>query len=90
MLDAGDATPEDDPIEIPFGAMGAGPIGGTSESAGESSSAGSSDGTIGGPVAGGTGADNVGNPTDEGAAGGPAPMGTQGLAGTPDEGSASL
>ena len=27
MLDAGDATPEDDPIEIPFGSMGAGPIG---------------------------------------------------------------
>ncbi len=25
MLDAGDATPEDDPIEIPFGTMGHGP-----------------------------------------------------------------
>jgi len=27
MLDAGDATPEDDPIEIPFGSMGPGPMG---------------------------------------------------------------
>jgi len=81
MLDAGDATPEDDPIEIPFGAMGAGPIGGTTEGTNE----GTGEGTIGGPVAG-----NAGSPTDDGAVDGPAPMGTQGLAGTPDEGSASL
>ncbi len=57
MLDAGDATPEDGPIEIPFGAMGVSPIGSN---------------------------------TEEGAEGGQSRMGTQGLAGTPDEGSASL
>lgn len=58
MLDAGDATPDDGPIEIPFGAMGAGPIGGDTEE----------------------GAEGVQPPR----------MGTPGLAGTPDEGSASL
>ncbi len=57
MLDAGDARPDDGPIEIPFGAMGVGPIGGN---------------------------------TEDGAEGGQAHVGTQGLAGTPDEGSPSL
>ena len=67
MLDAGDATPEDDPIDMPFGAMGPGPMGGPS---GESE-----DGNDGTPA---------GAPQIE------AQPGTQGLAGTPDEGSTSL
>ena len=75
MLDAGDATPEDDPIEIPFGAMGAGPIGGPTEGSVESSTIGNS---------------TIGNSTEESAIGGQPQMGTQGLTGTPDEGSPSL
>ncbi len=50
MLDAGDATPEDDPIEIPFGSMGPGPIGdGQSEGGAEVTEAGA--GTIAGDTA---------------------------------------
>jgi len=79
MLDAGDATPEDDPIEIPFGAMGAGPMGGDSEApqAAEGASA-AAEGAAG----------------SESQSLAPSSDGTQGIAGTTnenrDEGSTSL
>ena len=105
MLDAGDATPEDDPIEIPFGTMGHGP---SSDEAG-TGAAGTGTGT--GTVAGATGsaggmmgsnpAPQAETPTTPSfSAPGSAPeagsesqqMGDQnpGIAGTTDEGSTSL
>ena len=74
MLDAGDATPEDDPIEIPFGAMGAGPAGAASEEHETSDHADTNPAPAAGPL---------------GAHPAPA-TDPEGTAGTPDEGSTSL
>ena len=93
MLDAGDATPEDDPIEIPFGAMGAGPMGGDTESAtteevpvapaAAAPEAAAGQGTVVDGAAGAEDTDNQPPLT-------PPSMGDQGIAGTTDEGSSSL
>jgi len=78
MLDAGDATPEDDEIEIPFGAMGAGPMGGDAsnpDAGGQTTQADSGE-TMGQP---GAASSNEIPPTGT-------PGDTQGIAGTVDEG----
>ena len=103
MLDAGDATPEDDPIEIPFGTMGHGP---SSDEAG-TGAAGTGTGTVAGAT-GSAGGMMGSNPAPQAetpttpsfSAPGSAPeagsesqqMGDQnpGIAGTTDEGSTSL
>lgn len=97
MLDAGDATPEDDPIEIPFGTMGAGPIDGDADASEASREApraaeGADMGQAPAAPESTSGLDNqathpeasqqTGSPTMDNS--------SQGIAGTTDEGSASL
>lgn len=66
MLDAGDATPEDDPIEIPFGAMGAGPAGAPTDGSVEGNTIGGNteEGAAGGPPQ--MGAQGLAGTPDEG------------------------
>ena len=83
MLDAGDATPEDDPIEIPFGAMGSEPS--DDGAASEASNAPASSATAAG-LGGFTAPDTLESAPAEQQNQSP----NQGLAGTTDEGSTSL
>ena len=105
MLDAGDATPEDDPIEIPFGSMGPGPVG-------EEGAAVATEGSVGGveaapaapqveapapsaPAVGSIQAEGSTPETPTVSDSNPTDTQTdtqtdQGIAGTTDEGSASL
>jgi|GEM_PF-12153 len=93
MLDAGDATPEDDPIEIPFGSMGPGPVSeeeGTGAT-GAIGAAGVTEGSVGGVEAGSAPAAPEVEAPSANAEGSTTDTHTdQGIAGTPDEGSASL